>query len=83
MLKTELGALLSLADRKNINQDTVSTLRAACEQMAEQIVEQSKNWHIRAEDSQEMLDEIRGKKIYLSDLSGPFLFNAKSLPIFR
>lgn len=63
-LKNEIGALLSLADRKNINQDTVSTIRAACEQMAEQIVEQSKNWHIRSEDSQEMLDEIRGKKIY-------------------
>ena len=67
MLKTELGALLSLSDRKNINQDTVSIIRTACEQMAEQIVEQSKNWHIRAENSQEMLDEIRGKKIYLSD----------------
>ena len=67
MLKTELGALLSLADRKNINQDTVSTLRAACEQMAEQIVEQSEGWHIRSEDSQELLDQIRGRKIYLSD----------------
>ena len=64
IFQNELGALLSLSDRRNINQDTVSTIKAACEQMAEQIVEQSKNWDIRSEDSQEMLDEIRGKKIY-------------------
>lgn len=64
LFQNELGALLSLSDRKNINQDIVSIIRTACEQIAEQIVEQSKSWHIRAEDSQEMLDEIRGKKIY-------------------
>ena len=39
-LKNEMGALLSLSDRKNINQDTVSIIRVSCEQLVQAVVEQ-------------------------------------------